>query len=208
MTAVVHDMTGIGLAREAVERGELIAFPTDTVYGVGADPQNRDALGRLFDAKGRDAGKPIPLLFADLDVLVGTCRLSPTAERLSKAFLPGAMTLVVHPAFDCAKELTSSDGTIGVRIPAHEGARALIRACRGMLAVTSANLSGEPPATSAEDVAASIGEHVAVILDGGATPGSIASTVIDTTCEPPRILRQGVISAERIQSVLDEGERP
>ncbi len=184
-----------------LQRGGLVAFPTDTVYGVGALAFAGEAVQRLYEVKGRSAEKAIAVLVArEADLTQVAAALTPSARALALRFWPGPLTLVVpkHPALP---EAVSAGLTVGVRQPDHPMAQALLR-LSGPLAVTSANLSGQPSATTAEEVLSQLGGRVDLLLDGGQTPGGVASTVIDCTAEPPVILRPGPISAAEIEAAL------
>jgi L-threonylcarbamoyladenylate synthase len=188
-------------AIEVLERGELVAFPTDTVYGLGADARNDQAVGKLFLAKGRSQEKAIPVLVANLEQFVDIVdRTTLPAMRLVEKFWPGPLTIVLGQASDLAGAI-SVYGTVGVRIPDHPIAQELIRAT-GPLAVTSANRSGDPDSCTAEEIETSLGAQVQLIIDGGRTPGGQPSTVVDCTQDPPRILRVGPITEKDIRSVL------
>ena len=190
--------------RQAIEilaRGELVAFPTDTVYGLGADAFNDQAVRNLYLAKSRSLEKAIPVLVANLEQFVDIVdRTTLPAMRLVEQFWPGPLTIVLRHASDLADSI-SAYGTVGVRIPDHPIAQELIRAA-GPLAVTSANRSGDPEASTAEEIETNMGAQVDLIVDGGRTPGGQPSTVVDCTQDPPRILRVGPISEEEIHSVL------
>jgi len=184
-----------------LQRGGLVAFPTDTVYGVGAMAFEAAAVQRLYEVKGRSAEKAIAVLVAGEADLARVARaLTPSARTLAHRFWPGPVTLVVpkHPALP---EAVSALPTVGVRQPDHAVAQALL-ALAGPLAVTSANLSGQPSATTAEAVLAQLDGRIDLLLDGGPTPGGVASTVIDCTAEPPKILRLGPIGAAEIEAAL------
>jgi L-threonylcarbamoyladenylate synthase len=186
--------------------GELVAFPTDTVYGVGAIVWNGPAVAGLYEAKLRPAGKAIPVLLAgpeDLSLIAGA--LPPAAARLAGAFWPGALTLVVPKAARLPDEVTGGGPSVAVRVPDHDIARALIRAAGAPLATTSANLSGRPSPVTAQEVAAQLEGRIALILDGGPCPGGIASTVVDLTGDEPVVLRPGPITADDIARVLAAG---
>ena len=181
--------------------GGLVAFPTDTVYGVGALAFDNAAVLSIFAAKDRPAEKAIPVLIADPEDLGKvTPEVPQVAARLASRFWPGPLTLVVakHPHLP---EAVSALPTIGVRIPDHPVARALLRAA-GPMAVTSANLSGQPSPSTAQAVFAQLGGRIALIIDGGETPGGVPSTVVDCVGAEPRILRQGPVSQEEIRTFL------
>jgi len=203
MTRLLPIEEGIAEAVGVIARGGVVAFPTDTVYGIGVAAEDPSALRRLYALKGRDADKPIPLLLSGVEWLGKVSETaSARAWRLAEAFFPGALTLVVPLSRRFPKELNGGRGTVGVRVPDHPIALRLIEACGGFLAVSSANRSGEPPATTAAEVRALFDGAIELILDGGATPGAIPSTVVDTTTEPPRILRVGALSPARLDPVL------
>ena len=192
-----------GLAVQAVAEGAIVAFPTDTVYGIGCDPYCTDAINAIYQIKGRAQQKALPLLLSgqeQLSVVAG--ELPDTASRLGKHFWPGALTLVVPRAALLPVELGGGE-TIAVRVPAHDDLRGFIQACGGAIASTSANLSGQPDALDAGQVANYFGESIDVIVDGGRVHGGVPSTVVDCTVEPPAILRQGAISEAAIRALLE-----
>jgi L-threonylcarbamoyladenylate synthase len=188
-------------ALELLQRGELVAFPTDTVYGLGAMAFNAEAVERIYAAKDRPVEKAISVLIADpSDLAKVALEVPQAAARLAEGFWPGALTLVVEKHPDLP-ESVSAGHTVGVRIPNHPVARALLRSA-GPLAVTSANLSGQPSPATAQEVYAQLGGRIALIMDGGITPGGVPSTVVDCTGAEPRILRPGPVSEEKIRVVL------
>ena len=179
-------------AVEAIQAGGVIGLPTDTVYGIGADPTNEAAVSRLFEMKGRPANKPIGLLVASLEQARQIGEIEGVAEDLAVRHWPGALTLVVTPAVILANWVGDAQlRTVGLRVPDHRVAIELLTAT-GPLAVTSANLSGRPEAMSDREARAAFGDKVAVYLDGAA-PGGEASTVIDVTGNGVVVLRQGPI---------------
>jgi L-threonylcarbamoyladenylate synthase len=191
------------LAAALLRSGELVAFPTDTVYGVGAICWNESAVARLYTAKLRSLDKAIPILLADTEDLALVAReLPPLAMRLAEAFWPGALTLVVPKGERVPLEVTSGGDTVAVRIPNHDLTRELIRLAGAPLATTSANISGGPSPVTAEEVAAQLAGRIPMILDGGPCPGGAASTVVDVTGPAPRILRPGPITEADILAVL------
>ncbi len=189
------------LAHILLLRGQAVAFPTDTVYGVGALLNNSRAIKQLYRIKGRDAAKAIAVLVSDPGELESiTGGLSEKAARLAQKFWPGALTLVVaaHPNLPAN---LSPLPTVGVRMPDHPQALALLKLA-GPLAVTSANISGAPSSVTAQEVFEQIGSLIPLILDGGRAPGGASSTVVDCTAETVSILRAGPISAEQIAAAL------
>ena len=191
-------------ARRAVEilgQGGLVAFPTDTVYGVGALVSKPQAIAQLYVVKGRSGEKAIPILLGDLAQLrLVALEVSETARRLAAHFWPGPLTLVLPKQPWLPGEI-SSQSTIGVRMPDHPIALALMSQT-GPLAVTSANLSGGENSVTALQVLEQLGGRIPLILDGGQTPGGSPSTVVDCTAVEPRILRPGPVSLEQILEAL------
>jgi L-threonylcarbamoyladenylate synthase len=195
---------GLDAATAAIGRGELVLTPTDTVYGVAADPFTPDAVTRLLAAKNRGRNMPVPVLIAESSTLAGLVDTVPqAAHRLAENFWPGGLTLVLEHAPSLAWDLGDAEGTVAVRLPDDELARDLLRRT-GPLAVSSANRSGRPAATTAQDADAQLGEHAAVVLDGGPRAESAASTIVDCTGEVPRVLRIGAIQPERLREVVPE----
>ena len=196
--------SGLDAAAAAIARGELVLLPTDTVYGVGADAFSPPAVARLLGAKNRGRAMPVPVLIGEASTLAGlTMSVPRPAQQLAEAFWPGGLTLVVEHAPSLAWDLGDAEGTVAVRLPDDDVARDLL--CRtGPLAVSSANRSGRPAATTAEEAAAQLGEHAAVVLDGGPRAGSAASTIVDCTGPVPRVLRVGAVPVERVREVLPD----
>lgn len=192
----------IQYAAEVFASGGLVAFPTDTVYGLGADPFQPDAVVKIYQVKKRPADKSIPVLLGAREDLSKVVRKVPAAAaKLMQAFWPGALTLVLEkqPAIPT---VVSSTHTIGVRIPDHQIAQQLLRSV-GPLAVTSANLSGEPEANEATQVLDQIGGSFDLLIDAGRTAGARPSTVVDCTIQPVVIIREGPVSREEIFSFLE-----
>jgi len=183
--------------------GGVVAFPTDTVYGVGAHAYQPGAVARLYTAKVRPEGKAIPLLLGDAADIERVSRDLPRlTQRLMDAFWPGALTLVVPRNPGLPDIVTAGGPTVAVRLPDHPLPRALARALGAPLAATSANLSGQAEAASAADVLAQLDGRIDLLLDGGHCAGGIASTVLDLTVQPPAILRQGALNPGLLQRLL------
>lgn len=183
--------------------GRLVVFPTDTVYGVGAFGLREAAVARLFDAKLRERDKAIPLLLSDAsDVESVGEAITPLARALMARYWPGGLTLVVRARPGLPPSLTAGGPTVAVRVPDHPLPRALARGLGAPLAATSANLSGQPPATTAQQAALALADRVALILDGGPSPVGVASSVIDVTTDPPRILRAGALADDPALAAL------
>lgn len=190
-------------AAAVLRAGGLVAFPTDTVYGVGAHALLPDAVARLYTAKVRPEGKAIPLLLADAADIERVSRdLPPLAWRLIAAFWPGALTLVAPRSAWLPDIITAGGPTVAVRLPDHPTPRALARALGAPLAATSANLSGQAEATTAAEVLAQLEGRIELLLDGGVCAGGVASTVLDLTVHPPAILRAGALDLAPLQRLL------
>ena len=188
--------TGEAIARcaEVIKAGGVIAYPTDTYYGLGADPRNRRAVSKVFEIKGRGSDQPILLLLHDRsEVTAWTTAVTPSAERLMDRFWPGPLTLVFTARPDIYPELTGWTGTIGLRVPGNELTRALLGRAGNALTGTSANRSGSPSPRTLDEVMRDLGSLVDLVLDGGDLTADRPSTVVDVTSEPPRIIRMGVV---------------
>jgi L-threonylcarbamoyladenylate synthase len=189
-------------AAAAVKNGGLVVLPTDTVYGVGADAFNSTAVAALFAAKGRGRDMPVPVLVGSWRTIDGLAlSVSNSMRNLIRAFWPGALSLVVRQAPSVQWDLGDARGTVMLRMPLHPVALELLREV-GPMAVSSANISGRPPAVDAEDAREQLGDLVDVYLDGGPAARQAASTILDLTGPEPRILRSGPVGAQRIAEVL------
>jgi len=181
-------------AAAALASGELVAFPTDTVYGLAS---GHDHVRKLYVAKDRPKEKRIPVLLSDAANLEASALVTPAARALAEAFWPGPLTLVL---------VAPRRGTIAFRVPDQAVARRLIAASGGGLPVTSANRSGQPDARTAAAVIEQLDGRIALVLDGGATTGGVASTIVDCTTDQPRIIREGVISLAQIEAALRQAK--
>jgi len=190
----------IDRAAAAIRRGDLVVYPTETVYGLGADASDRTAVERVFDLKGRDRDNPLSLGVPSVDAALAHTRPSRLAERFMRAFLPGPVTVVVERREGLPDALTAGRDRVGVRVPDHDLALAFLRAAGRPVTATSANVSGTPSVTAPADLDERVREGVAVVLDGGETPGT-ESTVVD----PDRgvVHRRGAM-AGAIEAWLDE----
>jgi L-threonylcarbamoyladenylate synthase len=192
-------------AARVLATGGLVAFPTDTVYGVGAHAFDADAVERLYAAKERPRSMAIPILLASVaDLPLAAREVPPVAQRLAEAFWPGALTIVLprQPALPLV--LTAGGDSVAVRVPDHPVTRALIAALGAPLAATSANISGQPSPVTADEVTAQLGGRVDLILDGGPCPGGVPSTLLDLTCEPPCLLRAGPVTDRTLRAIVPD----
>jgi L-threonylcarbamoyladenylate synthase len=195
---------GLDAAVSAISDGKLVLMPTDTVYGVGAHAFMPSAVTALLAAKNRGRTMPVPVLIGEANTIAGlTLGLPQAANDLAEKFWPGGLTLVVEHAPSLAWDLGDAEGTVAVRLPDDELARALLRRT-GPLAVSSANRSGRPAATTAQDALDQLGEHAAVVLDDGPRASSAASTIVDCTGAVPRVLRVGAVPVDRLREVVPE----
>lgn len=184
-------------------RGRLVVLPTDTVYGVAADAFDTDAVARLLAAKGRGRELPPPVLVSAATTLDALATDVPDhAKALVDRFWPGALTLVCRQQPSLTWDLGETRGTVAVRMPDHDLAREILERT-GPLAVSSANTTGQPPATTADEAEEMLGDKVAAVVDGGPTLGVSASTIVDVTGKRPRVLRQGVITTEELDEALE-----
>jgi tRNA threonylcarbamoyl adenosine modification protein (Sua5/YciO/YrdC/YwlC family) len=198
--------TGLREAASAVRRGELVVLPTDTVYGIGADAFSPDAVGDLLEAKGRGRNMPSPVLVGSPNTLHGLVTdFSESAWELVDAFWPGALTLVAKHQPSLTWDLGDARGTVAVRMPLHPVAIELLKEF-GPMAVSSANLSGHPAPQDCDAAQEMLGDSVAVYLDGGPTPDSVPSSIVDVTGRTPLLLRTGAVSAEELRKVVPDLE--
>jgi L-threonylcarbamoyladenylate synthase len=188
-----------------LKNGGVVAYPTDTVYGLGACMTDIKAVDRIFEVKGRPKGMALPVLLADkaqIEEIVISVPL--IAQRLADEFFPGALTIIL-PKSDFVPDIITGGGkTVAFRIPDHPVPLALIKGLGKPIVGTSANLSGQPSALTAIEVQAQIGDKIEMVIDGGRCPGGIESTVIDLSGEKPVIRRQGAISIERLRKILPD----
>jgi L-threonylcarbamoyladenylate synthase len=204
-TRVVRaDAGAAGAAARTLAQGGLVAFPTETVYGLGADARNGRAVARLFAAKGRPKFNPLISHVADLAAARGLARFAPAAERLAAAFWPGPLTLVLPKSIDCPVSELATAGldTIAVRVPDHPVAREILTAFAGPVVAPSANRSGHVSPTTAAHVLADLDGRIDLVIDGGPTQVGIESTIIACLGGTPLLLRPGGLARERIESVL------
>jgi L-threonylcarbamoyladenylate synthase len=190
-------------AAESIRRGGVVGVPTDTLYGLAADPFSTDAVRRVFEIKGRSAERALPLMASGIEqVSTSLGRLTPTAERLAECFWPGPLTVLIAAVDTLAPELTGGTGRVGVRVPSHPVARLLCELCERPLTATSANLSGEPATDDPESVLRSLGDRLDMLIDAGRTRGGSPSTIVDATGASVQLIRAGDIPWEEIEACL------
>ncbi|MCD6472239.1 threonylcarbamoyl-AMP synthase [Candidatus Aerophobetes bacterium] len=189
-------------AVEWVKRGKIIAFPTDTVYGLGVDAENNEAINKLYWLKKRDKDKPFVLFIIEKeDVLRLAKIISLSAQKLINEFWPGPLTLIFQANIACYPNLVSKEGKIGIRFPSHPIPQQIIKEGKILLATTSANPSGKADSLKIEQISKSIREKIDLIIDGGSTLLGEVSTIVDTTSSPPYLMREGWITREEIERV-------
>lgn len=198
------DPAAFALASDLLRRGGLVAFPTETVYGLGADALNRDAVLSIFAAKGRPADNPLIVHIHDRSQLNDLCEIPPLAEPLMDAFWPGPLTLLFVRKPVVPPEVTAGLPTVAIRMPSHPVAAAMLRACNLPVAAPSANTSGRPSPTAAAHVLEDMNGKIPLILDGGPCDVGLESTVLDLCHGRPTILRPGGVTKEMLESVLGQ----
>jgi L-threonylcarbamoyladenylate synthase len=186
-----------------IRNGGIVAVPTDTLYGLAADPFRADAIARVFAVKGRPAERALPLIAADAaQIRQHLGPLSPIGVRLAERFWPGPLTILVVAPPALARDVSGGTGTVGVRVPAEAVVRAIAAACGRPITATSANISGEPATSDPEDVERSFGDRIDLLIDTGRTRGGVPSTIVDITGPEPRLVRAGAIPWDEVQAWL------
>lgn len=198
---------GIAAAARAIRNGKLVVLPTDTVYGIGADAFTPAAVTALLQAKGRGRDMPVPVLVGSPATLGGVAVTDKTIDALVEAFWPGGLTLICRQQPSLRWDLGDTGGTVAVRMPDHEVAVEVLTTT-GPLAVSSANVTGRPPARSAQDARDQLGDSVAVYLEAGDTGSDTPSTIVDVSGGLPRVLRQGALGLAELQAVVPELQGP
>jgi len=193
------------VAASVLDRGGVVAFPTETVYGLAADPASLAAVAKVFDVKGRAVGEALPLIAVDVDAARSVAAVwSSVAAHLAATFWPGPLTILVPvDESQVTPRVTAGRPTIGVRVSSHPVARALAAVSpSGLITATSANVSGTPTLATADAVTAALGRRVDLVVDGGASPGGLASTIVDLSEGAPRLVREGPIAFARVLESL------
>jgi len=197
----------VQVAVAAMRSGLVVAYPTDTLYGLAVDPANSGAVTKLFSLKGRALDKAIPLIAADVGQVRAWTTMTPLAERLAAAFWPGPLTLVLRAAVEMDVRVMAEGGTVAIRVPDQPIARALAAAAGCPVTSTSANPSGLPPTADPDEVARAL-PAIDVLIDGGVTPGGAPSTIVDATGTQPVLIRAGAIAWERVLESLGPASTP
>lgn len=198
------DRSEIKQAVRLLKAGKLVVFPTDTVYGIGSDAFNENAVNSIFHVKKRAPDRPLQILISSKDELkyITDSQLE-ILEQLAFEFWPGPLTIVVPAKKDFPRWVTCGLDTVGIRMPANKIALKLIETFGAPIAATSANISGQPDPVNLQDVIEYLGEEIHLIIDGGPTPGNIPSTVLDISVNPPIVLRQGRLAIKELNRVLN-----
>ncbi len=200
---VTEDLEAPRRAVRLIREGGLVAYPTDTLYGLGCNPHDEAAVLRVFAVKRRPRSEPLPILIGDLDQLGDLVAAVPdVARRFLQRFWPGALTLIFRKGRYVSSTVAAGGENLAVRLPDHPTPRSLIRLAGGPIIGTSANIHGSTPPTTAQHVAFELGDQVDMILDGGRTRHGRESTVVDVTQDPPRVVREGAIAREIIEEAL------
>jgi L-threonylcarbamoyladenylate synthase len=195
--------SAINRAAKSILSGGLVAYPTESFYGLAVDATNEEAIRRLFRVKKRRTSRPVLILIPSVEILNHYANsIPPIAHRLIETFWPGGLTLVFEAGPRVSPLLTAGTDKIGIRLSSHPVATALTLAMGVPITGTSANISGEPACRDAEAVSACLGQEVDLILDGGKTAGEVGSTVLDVTLDPPQILREGMVHQGRLEEVI------
>ena len=198
-----HDPQTLTRAADVLRSGGVVAYPTDTLYGLGVDPRSDDAVERLFRLKGRDRGTAVPIIASGLEQAQAAGEFGPRELRLAEAFWPGPLSIVVPAARVMSRRTLGGRTTIAVRVPSHPIARGLASAFGFCVTATSANLSGAPATSSPDAVAATLGQDLDVLLDAGAAPGGQPSTLVAFDQAGPVLIRAGAIAWERVLKSLE-----
>ncbi|HEU18905.1 MAG TPA: threonylcarbamoyl-AMP synthase [Deltaproteobacteria bacterium] len=199
------DPSALEHAAAIITRGGIIAYPTETFYGLGTDGENEASVEKLFAIKGRDFNKPIPLIISGRNHVTKLAAAVPeSAERLMDRFWPGGLTLLFEALPYLSTRLTGGTGKIGIRLSSNVIATGLAVLLGGALTATSANLSGQEECVSADEVMDKLGSKINAIIDGGTTPGKKGSTIVDITTDPPIMIREGIILFSLILDALGE----
>ncbi|MCD6083602.1 threonylcarbamoyl-AMP synthase [Candidatus Aerophobetes bacterium] len=207
MSSLKPESEKIEEAVRLIKKGGIVSFPTDTVYGVGVDAENKEAIDKLYRAKKRPKKKPLVLFITRKEEVLRFSEISSLkAKRLMDKFWPGPLTLILKASSYCPSTVINEEGKVGIRFPAHSIPQEIMKRGNLLLATTSANISGERSPLRAEDISESLKKGVDLLIDGGKVPLGKESTVLDVADSPPRLIREGYLSWERIRKVWDKEE--
>jgi len=196
------DVVALASPVDILRRGGIVAYPTDTMYGLAVDPRNDTAVERLFEVKSRDRSAAVALIASDVAQAQEAGMFGASELALARGFWPGPLTIVVPASSKLSPALTGDLQTVGVRVPAHSVAQALARAFASCITATSANLSGRAPAVTADEVAAALGTRIDAVIDAGAAPGGAPSTIVEVVNDRPVLRRSGAIAWDRVLESL------
>lgn len=191
------------VAAEVLGRGGVVAYPTDTLYGLAVDPRSARAVAALFALKARQPGRAVPLIAGSPDQASAAAQFTPLAERLATRFWPGPLSIILRARSEIARGVAADDGSVAVRVPANLMAQELAQRFGYCITSTSANLSGDPPTASPDSVADALGDRLDCLLDGGEAPGGPPSTIVDARDAAPRLVRAGVVPWTRVLESLE-----
>ena len=197
------DESSVGHARDVLRRGGIVAYPTDTLYGLAVDPRDEAAVARLFDAKGREGGMAIPLIASSTEQALAAAELTSIELALARHFWPGPLTIVAAAKDSIARAVLGGGSTVAIRVPSHPVARAIAAALGFCITATSANRSGEAAASDAGGISAALSAHIDLLLDAGAVTGGLPSTIVEIAASGPRLVRAGAVPWERVLKLLE-----
>jgi len=192
------ERAGLLRAITILRSGGVVAYPTDTLYGLGVDPRSTRAVERLFDVKEREPGKAVPLIAASIEQANEAAVFDARARQVAESLWPGALSIVLQARNLLRSGILAADGSVAIRVPAHPISQALAAGFGFCITATSANLSGEPPTASPAVVARSIGNRIDFLFDAGESPGGPPSTIVDLRSPEPRLIRAGAVAWERV----------
>jgi L-threonylcarbamoyladenylate synthase len=202
VSSTAPESSVIAGAVAVLQRGGVVIYPTDTLYGLAVDPRRDDAAERAFSVKGRDAAAAMPLIAGSLDQAEQVAIFTTVDRQLARTFWPGPLTLVLAPRPGMSARVLGQGSTIAIRVPAHAVARELAAQFSFCITATSANRSGEPPAAAVADLSRAVVDEVDLVLDGGTTSGGLPSTIVETSAHGARLVRAGAIAWDRVLESL------
>lgn len=193
----------VGQAVDVLRRGGIVAYPTDTLYGLAVDPRDETAVARLFTAKGREESMAIPLIASSTEQVLDAAALTPAELALARRFWPGPLTIVTAAKTSLVRSVLGGGSTVAIRVPSHPVARAIAAAFGFCITATSANRSGESAASHADGISDALAAHIDLLLDAGAVTGGLPSTIVEIAATGPRLVRAGAVPWERVLESLE-----